>query len=543
MIRELSVNTGMYLIPLLKAAQDRHGFLSEPVLRELALEANVPLHRLQQLVSFYPHFRTAAPPRVELAVCRDLSCRLACHGDPAARWQSLADETVHVHEVSCIGRCDQAPVGLLNDQPIVLKDLDAVRGWVTEPTAAPEFPYGPTRRWLNDPYSEPKQHYSAFRSTIVSRQAEIKRIVQELQASGLRGMGGAGFPTGKKWALVQEQPRPEKYVICNADESEPGTFKDALILRDQPHLVVEGMLLAGITVGATAGIIFLRHEYEQERQKLQQEIDRARAAGLIGPNAFGRDKPFELTLFVSPGGYILGEETALLECLEDRRGEPRNKPPFPVSHGLFGKPTLINNVETLANVPGIICNGADWWRSLGAADGFPGLKFIAVSGDVAEPGVYQIPLGTTAGELIELAGGVIDGKPLFAFAPGGASSNFLPADQAGVRLDFQELAKAGSMLGSGAMVVLAEGRDLLDAVTAVARFFRNESCGKCVPCRVGSAKAVELLENVLDGKEPRQSLQLLPELGETMGQTSICGLGQVAIGPVVAALKTWKGSI
>src|SRR4029079_1223519 len=242
--------------------------------------------------------------------------------------------------------------------------------------------------------------------------------------------------------------------------------------------------------------------YEAERHRLQAAIEKARSAGLLNPS-------FDIGIFVSPGGYILGEETALLEALEDKRGEPRNKPPFPGTHGLNGQPTLINNVETFAHIPGILMNGGEWWKNQGK-NSCAGLKFIAVSGHVEKPGVYEVPLGTTVRELIELAGGMKNGKKLLAFAPGGASSNFLPADRVDVKLDFAELAKAGSMLGSGAVVVVAEGTDLLALATNVTRFFRNESCGKCVPCRVGSEKAVELLDAVLTGRAPRTALGVLP---------------------------------
>jgi NADH:ubiquinone oxidoreductase subunit F (NADH-binding) len=341
-------------------------------------------------------------------------------------------------------------------------------------------------------------------------------------------MGGAGFPTGTKGELVAKETRTPKYVICNADESEPGTFKDREILADLPHLVIEGMAIAGHAVGAQKGILYIRHEYEPERIRFEQELQRAR--GALGD--------FEVEIFVSPGGYILGEETALLEALEDRRGEPRNKPPFPVTHGLFGQPTLINNVETFCMGTAILARGADWWKAQGKP-GFAGLKFMAVSGHIANPGVYLIPTGTTVRELIAMAGGMKDGRKLLAFAPGGASSNFLPADQVDVPLDFAAMQKAGSMLGSGALVVVAEGTDLLALATNVVKFFRNESCGKCVPCRVGSQKAVEILEGVQNGTMPKTALNVLPELGDTLLQTSICGLGQVAVAPALSVLRTW----
>ena len=318
-------------------------------------------------------------------------------------------------------------------------------------------------------------------------------LIERVEAAGLRGMGGAGFPTGRKWALVAAAEGGPKHVVCNADESEPGTFKDRDLLHDLPHLVIEGVLLAARAVGASRGTIFLRHEYGPERRRLEAALAAAREAGALGTGIFGSDFDFELDLFVSPGGYILGEETALLECLEGRRGEPRNKPPFPGVSGLEGQPTLINNVETLVHAVGIVDRGADWWHGLGRP-GFSGHKFVSTSGDVASPGVELYAGGTPLREILAAHGGMRRGGEPLAVAPGGASSNFLGPEALDVPLDFDRLAEAGSMLGSGAVVFVEAGRDLLDVGLSIARFFRNESCGKCVPCRVGSEKAVALLE-------------------------------------------------
>jgi len=297
-----------------------------------------------------------------------------------------------------------------------------------------------------------------------------------------------------------------------------------------------------LTVGAEQGIVFIRHEYEKERIALARALEDARRRGVVGPSALGPGRPFELSIFVSPGGYILGEETALLECLEDKRGEPRNKPPFPGQKGLFGKPTLINNVETFSFVPLILQEGADAWKARGTR-GYAGLKFVALSGHVESPGVYQVPMGTTIGELIEMAGGVLGGKGIYAIAPGGASSNFLDASAVDIPIDFKAIAERGSMLGSGAVFVLAEGADILDIATNVVSFFRNESCGKCVPCRVGSEKAVQILQGALRGQGSKKHLALLPELGETLHETSICGLGQVALNPFLSAHKAFGAEI
>ena len=522
----------MRLLSLLADAQLEHGYLSEATLRDLAQKANVPLHRLQELVSFYPHFRITPPPRVELALCRDMACWLAGGADSARRLKQLGGD-VEVHEVSCIGRCANAPAGLLNGIPINVADTDAVRVAAGESATLPAFRLPPVRTWKCDPYPSAEARYRAIAAFLrpLDRDAAAENVIATLKESGLRGMGGAGFPTGTKWELVRNQKRSPKYVIGNADESEPGTFKDAKILADVPHLVIEGMAIAARVVGAQKGILYLRHEYLLEKLRFEAALAEARKHGILG-------QAFDIEVFVSPGGYILGEETALLEALEDRRGEPRNKPPFPGTHGLFGQPTLINNVETLALVPGILARGADWWKGQGK-NGCSGLKFVAVSGHVEKPGVYEIPMGTTVRELIELAGGMKGGRALYAFAPGGASSNFLPADRADVKLDFDELATAGSMLGSGALVVVAAGTDLVALATNVVRFFRNESCGKCVPCRVGSQKAVDLLEGVQAGTLPRTALEVLPELGETMTLTSICGLGQVAVNPILSVMKNF----
>jgi NADH:ubiquinone oxidoreductase subunit F (NADH-binding) len=264
--------------------------------------------------------------------------------------------------------------------------------------------------------------------------------------------------------------------------------------------------------------------------------------GVLGPDACGSGRPFDIEVFVSPGGYILGEETALLEALEDKRGEPRNKPPYPGTVGLWGKPTLINNVETLAMAAVIVARGPEWWKARGVR-GAAGLKFFSISGDVAQPGVYEVPLGTTIRELIDKAGGMKSGRKLLAILPGGASSNFLPADKVDTPLDFDSIKAAGSMLGSGAVVAIGEGTDLFALASNVVAFFRNESCGKCVPCRAGSHRATELLEALQCGQASASELSVLPELGETLAQTSICGLGQVALNPILSMLKHFPGSV
>ena len=434
-------------------------------------------------------------------------------------------------EGSCLGRCDMAPACTVNEAPV---SLDAVLETGLDHPAPPSA--SSAARWPNDPYSAPEDHYAVLRDVLAGR-LETASIIAALKDSGLRGMGGAGFPAGRKWDLVAAQENTPKYVICNADESEPGTFKDREILATQPHLVLEGMLLGMLAVGAEEGWVFIRHEYGPEEQVIRREIEHLREAGLVGPDAGGSGRRLSVEVFTSPGGYILGEESALIECMEGHRGEPRNKPPFPGTYGLHGQPTLMNSVETFAHVPVIAARGASWWQAQGRGD-HAGLKFFAVSGHVERPGVYCVPMGTTARELLDLAGGVAGGRPLGAIQPGGASSNFIGPDQLDAELDFGTLQAAGSMLGSGALVVMAEGTDLLAAAVNVLRFFRDESCGKCVPCRVGSVEgARHPVRAARRRAAARPRWTAMSGTSPTvMRRTSICGLGQVALGPVMSVL-------
>jgi formate dehydrogenase/NADH-quinone oxidoreductase subunit F len=565
---------GPSLIPALTAIQERVGWLPREELVALSRDVRRPLYEIEGLVSFYPHFRTEPPKKVELSVCRDLSCWLrgsdACI--TALRERYGADADVEIVERSCTGRCDIAPAGAVNEVPVTIVREVAEGGTGPVVEAAVEaarlagsnsHPNGshghnashvpqvgggardrdgaPADRWANDPYPAASDRYGVLRE-VLGGTRDTASIIAALKDAGLRGMGGAGFPTGRKWDLVAGAEGDVKYVICNADESEPGTFKDREILATQPHLVLEGLLLGMLAIGAEDGWVFIRHEYGPEEQVLRREIDRLRAGGYLGPDAGGPGRRLNVEIFTSPGGYILGEESALIECMEGHRGEPRNKPPFPGTYGLHGKPTLMNSVETFAHVPVIALNGATWWNAQGAASAtgasHAGLKFFAVSGHVGRPGVYCVPMGTTARELLRMAGGVSGGGNLAAIQPGGASSNFLGPDQLDVELDFATVQAAGSMLGSGAMVVMAEGTDLLAAAVNVLRFFRDESCGKCVPCRVGSAKAHAILDDLLRrGGGPADVNGTVRELATVMRRTSICGLGQVALGPVASVLK------
>ena len=507
----------MNSIDELYALQGDGGYLSEEDLRALSERTGIPLYELQAVSSFYPHFRRTPPPALRVGACRDLSCHLRDGGRSLRKVAELCAgrSDVEFEEISCPGQCDRAPACLVNDVPVA---HDEVEGFLASPSSAPgaEPPATP-RRWRSDPYAGPDQHYDELRKLAASR--DFDGTIGRITDSGLRGMGGAGFPTGRKWELVRAEAATPKYVVCNADESEPGAFKDRVILEELPHLVIEGMALGALAVGAEEGWIYIRHEYLRPREQLQRAIDAAYASGVLGENVCGSGLRFELRIFVSPGGYILGEETALLEALEGRRGEPRNKPPFPGVVGLHGKPTLINNVETLAHVPRILATGS--------AD----LKFFSVSGDVSQPGVVEAPLGTSLREIVERAGGMRDGAEIQAFLPGGASTGFLPGDRADIAMDWESLREADTALGAGAVVVVGADADLLDLGRNLTAFFRNESCGKCVPCRIGTEKAVRLIDS-----GTRDDLALLPQLDEALRETSICGLGQIALTPVLSVL-------
>ena len=529
--------------------QREEGWLRPESLEALAERLRVPLHRLESVSTFYTHFRREPPRGEEIVVCRDLSCRLAGSAEIREELGAWAAERgdLSVREVSCLGRCDRAPAAAIGDAVVDPRNrpglVDRIAAHDHEPDER-----APGRWPEADPYAEsaaedaPKGGESLAPWSVIRHSLDRSPsvVIEGLEAAGLRGMGGAGFPTARKWSLVAAETSTPKHVVCNADESEPGTFKDREILHDLPHLVVEGMLLAGYCSGAARGTVFIRHEYEPERRRVEAAIEAARRDGALGERIFGSDFSFEIDLFVSPGGYILGEETALLECIEGRRGEPRNKPPFPGTHGLFGRPTVINNVETLVHAVGITHRGSDWWDGLGVGD-FKGHKFMSVSGDVARPGVGLFPFGTPVRELLDRHGGMRGGAELLAMAPGGASSSFLGPEALDLPLDFDAIAKAGSMLGSGAAVFVAEGRDLLEVGLDVARFFRNESCGKCVPCRVGSEKAVALVEKA--GGVSTADEALLRELHATMAQTSICGLGQVALAPLLSILDRFPDRV
>jgi NADH:ubiquinone oxidoreductase subunit F (NADH-binding)/NADH:ubiquinone oxidoreductase subunit E len=536
----------------LRAIQLRFGYLPKAELESFSQRSQIPLYQIHSVASFYPHFHLMPPSRAEIHVCADMSCRLngACEvrAELASRFAGIRPEDVQIKDVSCLGRCDRAPAVAINDaifEGVTGEQVEqlarrAVRG---EELHAEDR--GVARvACASDPYGEGEK-YGAVRRLVSTR--DFDGVLAALKEAELRGLGGAGFPTSMKWDLVRKQANPEKYVVCNADESEPGTIKDRFILSHLPHLVVEGMTIAGLVTGAKKGILYIRHEYPLQEEVFGEEVRRCTRAGLLGKTILGSELDFSLEVFVSPGGYICGEESALLEAIEGHRAEPRNKPPFPGMAGLWQKPTVLNNVETFANVPQILARGPEWYKTTGVG-GSRGLKFVGVSGHVERPGVYEVPMGTAiSGVIYGKAGGIRGERTLKAFAPSGPSSGYLPASMVDVRLDFKALAEAGSMLGSGAIVVCDETTCMLDMALTAVKFYRNESCGKCVPCRMGTQKMVELLARWTRGNlneaAYRADLVLLEELAQAMSLTSICGLGQIAPAPIQSVLKHFRPEI
>jgi NADH:ubiquinone oxidoreductase subunit F (NADH-binding)/NADH:ubiquinone oxidoreductase subunit E len=534
------ITSGETLYPRLREIQRREGFISKSTVEALARELNLPLYYLQCLISFYPTFPTQPPKPKMLRICRDLSCHLAGRGALLAhcRRHAKGRNDVAVDEAPCLGRCERTVAIEINGDihgGATEAALDGLLAGRHLSESTPSVAPLQTNAQI-DPYDTPQDRFRELRACLEGKRSP-EEVIRSLRDSGLRGMGGAGFPAGLKWQIVREAEGSPKYVICNADESEPGTFKDRVIMERWPHLVLEGMLVCMWAVGAQQGWIYVRHEYREPLRRLEETLNEARAEGLVGDGTAGADRRLEVHLFESPGGYICGEETALLEAIEGKRAEPRNKPPFPGTHGLYNRPTAINNVETFAFVPSILRRGASWYAGHGE-NGAKGLKFLALSGHVNRPGAYEVPLGITARRFIEEFGRGVRGASLKAFAPGGASSGFLPASEVDTPLAFEALAERGSMLGSGAVVVVAEGTDMVDLALNVLRFFRDESCGKCVPCREGTARAVSMVEGSGGGPDSDPS-GAFDELSRAMALTSICGLGQVALNPIMSVLRHW----
>ncbi len=388
-------------------------------------------------------------------------------------------------------------------------------------------------------YLSQMQGYSALKKALGMTPDDL---VGEVKKSNLRGRGGAGFPTGVKWSFIPKQSAKPKYVVCNADESEPGTFKDRDLMRFTPHLLIEGMVIAGHAIGSNTGYIYIRGEYTREAKLLQAAIDEAYEKGYLGKGILGSSFQFDLTVHRGAGAYICGEETGLLNSLEGKRGEPRVKPPFPAIAGAFGGPTIVNNVETLCAVPFIVNRGGEWFAKLGTFEKSGGTRLFCVSGHVKKPGLYELPAGAvTIRQLIyDHCGGILGDKKLKAVIPGGSSAPVLTADEIDVPLDIDTLMKAKTMLGSAGMMVISEDFSLPKLITRITKFYAHESCGQCTPCREGCRWMEEVLERIVDGKGKRKDLDLLLSVADNINGKTLCALGDAAAGPVTSFVTKFR---
>ena len=375
---------------------------------------------------------------------------------------------------------------------------------------------------------------------ILTEKIPAEDIIEEVKTSALRGRGGAGFPTGLKWSFMPRQAPGQKYIVCNSDEGEPGTCKDRDILRYNPHQLIEGMAIAGYCIGADMGYNYIRGEFWEPFSRFDNALNEAREAGYLGKNIFGSDFNFDLQAHLGGGAYICGEETALLESIEGKKGQPRFKPPFPASFGLYGKPTTINNTETLASIPVIVEKGGQWFLDMGKPNN-GGTKIFSVSGNVKRPGNYEINMGTPFSELLEMCGGMKDGYKLKAVIPGGSSSPVIPGEQmTDVTMDYDGISKAGSMLGSGAVIILDDQMCMVNALARLSHFYHEESCGQCTPCREGTGWLSRVMHRIEHGQGRQEDLDLLDKVaGDIMGRT-ICALGEAASMPVKGFLKHYR---
>jgi NADH-quinone oxidoreductase subunit F len=557
------------LLPALHAVNDRLGWISEGALNYICRRLTVPPADAYGVASFYGLFATTPRPPTVVHVCDDIACAAAgAQKGEIAELERAAAEGVPVRDGAavwvrspCLGQCDRAPAAMISTagavpkiEPVapatplayhVMLGLDERNETLYRPTVMLPQRGSPQLCLLRrighvDP-TDLNDYRKAGGYDALARALELgpQAVIREVQASKLLGRGGAAFPTGRKWEAVAKEPEHPHYLVCNADESEPGTFKDRILMEEDPFALVEAMTIAAFAGGCERGFIYIRGEYPLARERLANAIDQALAQRLLGEDILGRGIRFDIELRRGAGAYICGEETALFNSIEGYRGEPRNKPPFPVQKGLFGKPTIVNNVETLINVPDIVLRGGDAYAKMGTPDS-TGTRLFCLSGNVARPGLYEAPFGIMLPELLALAGGVRDGKRLQAVLLGGAAGSFLTPAELDVSLSFEGVRAIGATLGSGVVMVFDDTVDLGAIVLRIASFFRDESCGQCVPCRVGTVRQEELVQR-LAHKTPNGSIaterQLLGEIGQVMRDASICGLGQTASSAIESALR------
>jgi NADH-quinone oxidoreductase subunit F len=553
------------LLPTLWSLQERIGWISPGGLNYTCKRLTIPPADAYGVATFYALLAVdPRPPRV-VHVCEDIACR--CHGSQeliaqleerfGGEGELSEDGSATWYRSPCLGQCDRAPAAMLTvageepqERVAAPASAAAVLGLLAGAAAGPEpatkLPQAGEgglrllrRVGVVDPASldDYRAHggYAALRRAI---ELGPEGVIRELKDSKLQGRGGAAFPTGVKWEAVARQPARPHYLVCNADESEPGTFKDRVIMDGDPYALLEAMTIAAYATGCEQGYVYLRGEYPQAHHALSRAIAEARRRGYLGSDVLGEGFSFEIEIRKGAGAYICGEETAIFESIEGNRGEPRNKPPFPVVAGLFGRPTVVNNVETLVNVLDVVLASGPAFAEVGT-DASTGTKLFCLSGHVERPGVYEVPFGATLRQLLELAGGVADGRELQCVLMGGAAGAFLRPDELDVQLTFEGAREAQTTLGSGVVLVLDDTVDLPRLLMRIAAFFRNESCGQCVPCRVGTVRQQEALARLLSGTTlggVERELAVIAEVGQCMRDASICGLGQTASSAIESAI-------
>jgi len=514
------------LIEYLHKIQDREGCLPAGLLHGLADLMQIPMAEVYEVATFYAHFDVIPdgaprPPAVTVRVCESLSCMMAGAEQLIAALQSEANPDVRIVRAPCVGSCATAPVAHVGHRHVDHATPEKIMKLAVEGETHPQVPdYQTLDQYLAS------GGYEVLKACLAGKHT-VDDVIAMLSDGGLRGLGGAGFPTGRKWSLVRAEPGP-RLMAVNGDEGEPGTFKDRHYLETRPHQFLEGMLIAAWAVEAQEVFIYMRDEYQAVLEILRRELPKLQAANLA-PHT-------RINLRRGAGAYICGEESAMIESIEGKRGLPRHRPPYVAQVGIFNRPTLVNNVETLYWVPEIISKGPAWFESQGV-NGAKGFRSYSVSGHVANPGVVLAPAGSTANDLIRLCGGMAEGHTFKGYLPGGASGGILPASMADIPLDFGQLEKHGCFVGSHAVVILSDKDDMKAVALNLMKFFEDESCGQCTPCRNGTEKAVQLMSR------PAWDKELLEDLAQVMRDASICGLGQAASNPLASVIKFFPGDI
>jgi NADH-quinone oxidoreductase subunit F len=557
------------LIPMLMYAQDEFGYISDEVIAEIAARLELRTVQVEETLEYYSMLHRKPRGKYHVQVCTNVACMLRGGNELLDRAKKrleighkevTKDGIFSLEEVECIGACTGAPAMQINYDfyenltpatfDRLIQELDFGRR--AEPVTvisgalhareAGEIPVI-SKRWGIENSTKidvflQNGGYQALDKAL--KQMTPESIIDEMKKSNLRGRGGAGFPTGMKWSFVPKDSPKAKYVICNADESEPGTCKDRPLMEMDPHQLIEGMVIAGRAIGSHQGFIYIRGEYRYVLDIVQGAITEAYERGYLGKNILGSGFDYDLLIHTGAGAYECGEESALMESLEGKRGYPRIKPPFPAVVGLYGCPTIINNVETLSAVPTIILGGGEAYANLGTPKN-GGTRLLCVAGHVNKPGIYEIPLGMNMKEFIYgLAGGITGGKKLKAVIPGGSSCPLLTADEIDIPMDYDSVAKAGSMLGSGGMVVMDEGTCMVDMARRIMHFYAHESCGWCIPCREGTTWLRKMLERLHAGYGREQDIDMLSELSKNILGRSFCPLGDAAAMPTISIVQKWR---